>query len=654
MHLIGVDTGGTFTDFIYYKSGQLHVHKVLSTPEAPEKAILQGLAALNVDFSKLHIIHGSTVATNAVLEGKGVKTVYIGNAGLKDVLLIGRQARESLYDLQPVAKPSLINPQWCLEVSGRLNAQGELLDAPDAEELSALTAKIQQINPQAVAINLLFSYLNDEVERQIENALPASLFVSRSSAVLAEYKEYERGMATWLNAYIGPLVQGYLKNLQAKVKPASLSVMLSTGGTASAEQAGNKAVNMLLSGPAGGLQAAKTIGAQLGQNKLLTLDMGGTSTDVALIDGEIKLTTEAKINNMPVAVPMVDMHTIGAGGGSIAYLDDGGLLQVGPRSAGANPGPACYGKGGKQLTVTDANLIMGYLPEEISLGGYLTLDRQAALNAAGPLAAQMQSSVYEVAQGVLQIANEHMAQALRVISVQKGIDPGGFTLVSFGGAGALHVCDLAEAMGMHKAILPIHGGVLSAFGMLVAPVSRELSLTHMVSLAELNDQWMQEQFKKLHLRGEKEMQDEGLAGDDLISTPSLDLRYLGQSYSLNVPWRGIENSIQYFHQIHRQRYGHDMQQLVELVNIRLSLKGQSRSLSQQKNPKNLPAEPIKIMELHADKTQLPLYERKALAKRQKIHGPAIIIEDVATIFVKSGWLCEVHESGHIQLFNQEN
>jgi N-methylhydantoinase A len=370
---LGIDTGGTFTDFVLFDGCSLRVHKVLSTPQAPEQAILQGIRELGLSTNGLRVVHGSTVATNAVLEHKGVRTVYIANRGLGDVLTIGRQARRELYNLQPEPLRPPVPAEHCLEVDARIGADGSRISEFSPQDKAALLAAIEKIQPTAVAINLLFSFLDDSDEQAIADWLPEGLFVSRSSEVLPEYKEYERGIATWLNAWIGPLVAGYLERLAQQLAPAPLAVMQSSGGTVSADRAGRKAVQLLLSGPAGGLTGARFIGQQAGQSKLMTFDMGGTSTDVALIDGEIRLTSEGHIGHWPVAVPMVDMHTIGAGGGSIASIDAGGLLRVGPESAGAAPGPACYGQGGRQATVTDANLVLGRLQPEAFLGGNMRL-----------------------------------------------------------------------------------------------------------------------------------------------------------------------------------------------------------------------------------------------------------------------------------------
>ena len=514
--LLGVDTGGTFTDFVLFDGGRLRVHKVLSTPHAPEQAILQGVRELGIEgdaLRQLQVVHGSTVATNAALEGKGVRTAFITNYGLRDMLSIGRQARRELYNLQPQPDVPPVPEELCLETGGRLGAHGEVVEPLSGEELAQLVVEVMRLRPEAVAINLLFSFLDDRFEKMIEAALPDNLFISRSSAILPEYKEYERGITTWLNAWVGPLVEGYLERLEAGLSGATVSVMQSSGNTIEAGLAGRQAVHMLLSGPAGGLSAAKSMGALAGREHLLTFDMGGTSTDVALIDGELQLTSEGHIGHWPVSVPMVDMHTIGAGGGSIARVDAGGLLQVGPESAGAAPGPACYGKGGVEPTVTDANLVLGRLRPDAFLGGEMSLDMVAAEQAVGSVAEHLGVGLYEAAEGIIRIANEHMARALRVISVQRGIDPRQMTLACFGGAGGLHVCALAESLGMSQAMVPIHGGVLSALGMLTAPRGRQLSRTHQGLLHEISVAEIELELGVLHKEGEASLLQEGVAAE---------------------------------------------------------------------------------------------------------------------------------------------
>lgn len=658
MILLGVDTGGTFTDFILYNNGQLTTHKVLSTPKAPELAILQGMRDLNLQATPFNMVHGSTVATNALLEGKGVTTAYITNHGLADVLTIGRQTRRELYNLQAEKIQPPVAKAYCLETGGRVAASGEVIEALTQQHLDKLQEQIKQLQPEAVAINLIFSYINSDAEKMIAASMPASMFISRSSAVLAEYKEYERGIATWLNSYVGPLVKGYLQRLQQgtvseKNVAANIAVMQSSGGTISAEHAGQEAVNMLLSGPAGGLAAAKFIGELTGQQRLLTFDMGGTSTDVSMIDGELSLTNEGEIAGYPVAVPMVDMHTIGAGGGSIARVDAGGLLQVGPESAGADPGPACYGKADAEnivATVTDANLILGRLRADAFLGGEMSLDVSAAREAVAPVAAQLHLSIEDTAVGIIRIANEHMAHALRVMSVQRGIDPRDLSLVSFGGAGGLHVCALADALAMSQAVVPRYAGVLSALGMLVAPRTRQLSKTINTLLNTMTQMDIEAYFAALYQQGSAALIVEGVAEKDLVAEYSLDCRYAGQSYFLNVKWDGIEKVNAAFHQLHEKRYGHQLALAVELVNVRLALKGQSMKMVLPRLEKSNSILQAKTrVRLYGCEYEVPVYERDELWRGAKITGPALITETVSTTYIAPDWLCEVEENGCLML-----
>lgn len=647
---LGIDTGGTFTDFVLFDGNSLRIHKVLSIPQEPERAIVQGIRELGLSMDNLRVVHGSTVATNAVLEHKGVRTLYIANRGLGDVLTIGRQARRELYNLQPELPRPPVPADCCLEVGARVGADGSRISKLSADDKAALLAAIEAVRPAAVAINLLFSFLDDSDERTIEDWLPAELFVSRSSAVLPEYKEYERGIATWLNAWTGPLVAGYLQRLEQQLSPAPLAVMQSSGGTVNADKAGRKAVHLLLSGPAGGLTGARFIGQQVGQAKLLTFDMGGTSTDVALIDGDIRLTSEGRIGDWPVAVPMVDMHTIGAGGGSIASIDAGGLLRVGPESAGAVPGPACYGQGGRQATVTDANLVLGRLQPDAFLGGSMVLDRAAALAAVEQIAVPLQLSVEQAAFGIVALANEHMAQALRVISVQRGVDPREYMLVSFGGAGGLHVCALAEALGMTRALVPVHAGVLSALGMLAAARSRQLSRTLSGVLEGFSDTRLTEALQALATAGTDELLVEGVAATDITTGFSLDLRYQGQSYTLNLPWQGITATTAAFHALHEQRYGHRLPTPVELVNLRCSLQGVAPDIRLPAIHRDHPlaTEPARVL-IAGHSMSVPAWPRSVLYAGQLINGPALVTETVASSWIAAGWKCTVDSVGNLLL-----
>lgn len=650
MKLIGIDTGGTFTDFVLVDGDGLRVHKVLSTPDAPERAILQGIREMGLESAGLRVIHGSTVATNAALEGKGVRTAYIGNRGLRDVLSIGRQARQALYELQPGPRRPPVAEELCLETGGRLAADGVIVEPLTEADLQALCRQLEALAPQAVAINLLFSYLDDSAEKAIKAALPEHLFVSCSSEVLPVTGEYERGIATWLNAWLGPLVEGYIRRLEQGLPEARVAVMQSSGEAIAAEQASRQAVRMLLSGPAGGLVGARFVGRQAGRERLLSFDMGGTSTDVALIDGEPRLTSEGRIGTWPVAVPMVDMHTIGAGGGSLARVDAGGMLQVGPESAGAAPGPACYGQGGREPAVTDANLVLGRLCAEEFLGGRMRLDQAAARSAIQPVAQGLGLSVEQAALGILQVANEHMARALRVISVQRGVDPRAFTLVSFGGAGGMHVCALASALDMPRAMVPIQAGVLSALGMLASRPGRQLSRTWLCLLTGRSDETVAQRLQVLAEEGRQALLREGVEAEAIHVEYALDLRYRGQSYTLNIPWNGrTEDAARAFGERHERRYGHRLDLAVELVNLRASVTAAAHSFSLAPLAAGSEPEPVRHVPVYGIDVEVEVYRRETLAAGARIQGPAVIAETVATTWLAPGWRCEVGGVGNLLL-----
>lgn len=651
---LGVDTGGTFTDFVAVEGDQVRLHKCLSTPAQPEQAILQGIAALDLERAaadgRLIVVHGSTVATNAALEGKGVRTVFISNRGFADMLTLGRQTRDQLYELRPALKHPPVPPELCLETGGRIAADGSVVEGLSDADLRVLGQEIERLQPEAVAINLLFSFVDDRFERAIADAMPASVFVSRSSAVLPEYKEYERGMATWLNAWLGPRVASYLQRLQHALADVPLAVMQSSGGTIDAAEAGQRAVNLLLSGPAGGLAAARQLGQWVARPRLMTFDMGGTSSDVALIDGDIALTSEGRIGPYPVAVPMVDMHTIGAGGGSLAYVDDGGVLQVGPESAGAAPGPACYGRGGSLATVTDANVVLGRLPASSRLGGELPLDADAAHRAVAALAAQMGMSLEAAAEGIIAIANEHMARALRVISVQRGYDPADFCLCCFGGAGGLHVCDLAAALGCGEVLVPNHGGVFSALGMLLAPRERQLSRTLNWPLDGLDVAQVTQICAELEREGRQAMMAEGIDDAAISLSTTVDLCYVGQSFALNLPWQtDLDALAEAFHGAHEQRYGHRLALPVQLVTQRLALRAPSAVAELPSASADGAAEPVEWCPVLGCEAAVPRYPRDGLAAGQMLSGPALISESVATTWVAPGWRAEVDAGGHLWL-----
>jgi N-methylhydantoinase A len=425
--------------------------------------------------------------------------------------------------------------------------------------------------------------------------------------------------------------------------------MQSSGEAIAAEQAARQAVRMLLSGPAGGLVGAGYVAAASGRRQLLTLDMGGTSTDVALIDGSPRLTREGRIGPWPVAVPMVDMHTIGAGGGSLAWVDAGGMLQVGPASAGADPGPACYGRGATEVTVTDANLVLGRIRSGAFLGGRMPLDLQAAEGAVGSLAHKLGLSLEQAAQGVIRVANEHMARALRVISIERGVDPRGFTLVSFGGAGGVHVCALADALGMTSALVPVNAGVLSALGMLATRPGRQLVHTRLGLLQALQDEDLQQAFSEIVGSGMEALVDEGIERREIETEYALDLRYQGQSYTLTIPWESLAQAEDDFHGQHESRYGHRMAAPVELVNLRVALRGRQMAMELKPALRSEYAEAIEQLSVWGVDAPVPRYERAQLAVGQVVAGPALITEMASTTWLEPGWGCRPDRAGNLIL-----
>jgi N-methylhydantoinase A len=653
--LLGVDTGGTFTDFVLFDGDRLRMHKVLSTPDDPARAIQQGIDALDladaVRAGRVTIIHGSTVATNAALEGKGARTAYITNRGFTDVLRIGRQARRDLYSLTPAAPVDPVPAELRLGTGGRIGVDGQSIEPLTDTDLDELRRRITELAPAAVAINLLHSYLDDRNERRIEAALADLAFVSRSSFVLREYREYERGIATWLNAWLGPVVERYLRRLNESMAPSPVAVMQSSGGIIGASAAAARAVNLLLSGPAGGLAATTHLGATIGSRELLTFDMGGTSTDVALIHDRPTLTDEGRIGPYPVAVPMADIHTIGAGGGSIAYLDAGGVLHVGPQSAGADPGPACYGRGGEAPTVTDANVVLGRIPAQQRLGGFLPLDVTAAEAAIARIAEPLGLSVERAASGVLELANQHMAQALRVISLERGHDPRRHTLVCFGGAGGLHVCALAEILQIPRIVVPLRSGVFSALGMLVADRSRHLTQTVNRDLDAMRDRDVAALLGDLAKDGSRELRQEMVTAQQIEERHFVDLRYRGQSYTLTVPWITAQQTRQAFHRLHESRYGHAFDLPLELVNVRCELSVPQLSVTLPRWPGHVPRDAAQRVPV-AGWGEVPLYQRNALAESQRIDGPALIVETTTTTLLAAGWQSTLDAWGNLYLERQ--
>jgi N-methylhydantoinase A len=635
MRLLGVDTGGTFTDLVLLDGDRLRVHKLASTPAAPERAILGGIAALGGPAG-LAVVHGTTVATNALLEGRGARTAFVTNRGFRDLLAIGRQARRGLYALAPSAAPELVPDELCLETGGRVGADGGTVAPLTDDDLARLRAELAALTPEAVAVDLLFSFLDARHEQRVASAAPPGAFVALSHEVLPEPREYERGVATVLAARLGPEVAGYLERLGAALPALPLAVMQSSGQTVAARAAARRAVHLLLSGPAGGLTGARRAASEAGLGAVLTFDMGGTSTDVAFVGDAPALTTEAELAGLPIAVPMVDLHSIGAGGGSLAWCDAGGMLRVGPRSAGADPGPACYGRGGRRPTVTDANLVLGRLVPEAFLGGALALDRGAAERAVGELGRELDSGLEATALGIVRLADQHMADALRVISVQRGHDPRPLTLVSFGGAGGLHVCALAEALGMRRALVPAHAGALSAHGMLAAPRGRELTRSMLGSRA--TDEACAAAFAALAAEGRAALVAEGAVADPraLRVVRRAALRYAGQHHALVLDWeQGVPEAA--FHALHRERYGHALALPVEVVSVQVAVEAPAPELPTLAAADPLAGRRFAPQRVAGLAAEVPVVARDALAAGAPLAGPALIVDAHATAWLAPGW-----------------
>jgi len=646
--LAGIDTGGTFTDVVVLQHGRLRHCKVLSTPDDPSRSIREGLERLGVADRALHIVHGTTVGTNAVLEGKGVRVAYVTSAGFADVLTLGRQNREQVYRLIQPAQAPPVPRELCLEVATRPLHTGELDGRASDEELQELARMIHGLGVEAVAVNLLNSFLVPEEERRIADALGDGLFVSLSSIVLPEILEYERGIATWLNASVGPVLGRYLNRLAERLPRANISVMQSSGTTVAAGQAAERSVRLLLSGPAGGIAAARLFGAVTGQAKLMTLDMGGTSTDVSLLDGTIPLTNSSTIGRWPLTITTVDIHTIGAGGGSIARVDAGGMLLVGPESAGADPGPACYGKG-REATVTDANVVLGRIPPDTLLGGYMPLEAERSKAAIDRLGKVLGCSRREAALGAVRIANEHMARALRVISVERGHDPHDHALFCFGGAGGLHACELAELLNIPKVILPALAGVLSAQGMLASEPGRDLSQAVLADVTGFSDADLEARFATLESAASGELAAEGIESSRLRIRRQLDLRYQGQSASLVLDYTPDTDHAESFHVAHEAASGHRLDRVVELVAVRVGVRAPAPVNSLEKAGKLRRVGKARQTYMPELKKAVPVIERRSLAQGASLAGPAIVTDPAATAWLAPGWVCEVDAWGNLVL-----
>ena len=663
---IGVDVGGTFTDFVVVTDDGLEVRKE-PTSQPQHEAVVRGLDRL-AGSGDGPVVHGTTTATNALLERRGARTALLTTEGFADVLAIGRQNRPDLYDLQPSRPPPLVPAARRHTVPERLSAEGAVLTPLDDDAVRRAAETMADQDVESVALVFLFSYRNPDHEQRAAEILTEELPgvpITRSSALLPEYREYERTATTVVNAYVRPQVARYLRRLDAALGARSVRVMQSNGGTIGLDTAAEEAARLALSGPAGGVVGALGVARRALDTdapRLMTLDMGGTSADVALCDGDVPRTTEHTIADLPLRLPATDIHTVGAGGGSIAHVDAGGSLRVGPESAGAEPGPVCYGRGGTDPTVTDAHLVLGRLHPDHVLGGADTLDMapDAAHEAVAKLGEELDLSPEETALGILRVANATMERALRRVSVERGHDPRDYALVPFGGAGPLHAVELAEALDMRRVLVPPTPGVLSALGLLMADVVYDTARAVLTRADTLVDDPMPLTEAR-----------EAAAADvrtvlDVHGTPELalevDLRYAGQSYELSVPLdapitgTAVQDAVQAFHERHRDRYGHaDPDEPVEVVALRV--RGRVAV-----PPPELPREPetdapladaqlgTRPVWFDADgPTDTPAYDRTALHHGHAFHGPAILHQYDTTIVIPPGWHARIDARQNVRI-----
>ncbi|MGA7848156.1 MAG: hydantoinase/oxoprolinase family protein [Terriglobales bacterium] len=692
---MAIDTGGTFTDCVWVEGGVLKTLKVFSTPDDPSRAIAEALRRIGENATVIGeakrrpsevtrktgagapvtLLHGTTVGTNALLQRNGARVALITTSGFEDVIEIGRQARPRLYDFFFDRIAPLVRREMRFGVKERTDAQGRVLERPSDAELTRLREAVRRADPDAIAISLLFSFANPENEAAVVAAV-AELGkpLSVSYRILPEFREYERTSTVVVNAYLQPLMQTYMEKLAERATEGTtkdagdgsgaarkrgeprIFVMQSSGGITALESAAREPVRTVLSGPAGGLVGAAAMAARSGFRKILSYDMGGTSTDVAAVQGEVRAGSQSEVAGLPVGVPMLEIHTVGAGGGSLARFDAGGSLRVGPESAGADPGPICYGRG-TEPTVTDANLLMGRLRPDRFLGGEFTLDVERTRRITSEWLKKQGSrlSLEQFSAGVVRVVNANMERALRVVSIERGYDPREFALVAFGGAGGLHACELAEALAIPTVMIPARPGALSAFGILVSDVVKDYSRTllwrfagHLPKTAPqaarqaVTRAKLQKEFRKLEAAAQKEFRAERWRGT-LHYERSLDLRYRGQGYELNVP--ATENVIARFHDEHQRRYGyHHPGREIELVTLRLRARLRAPQAQSKVAPRQMARKPstrVALVERAAvffhDKTvTTPVFERADLVSCRAMRGPAVVTEYSATTVIPPG------------------
>lgn len=659
---IGVDSGGTFTDVCLFEeeTGRMAVWKVSSTPDDPSRGIAQGfeegIGQVGVAAGEVGFLgHGTTVATNALIQHRGVKTGLITTDGFRDLLEIGRQKRPDLYDLQADKPEILVSRDLRLEVPERVHHDGRVETALDEQAVREAARTLRAAGVKSVAVSFLYGFVRPEHEatakRIVEEEFPEA-FVCASHEVAPEFREFERLSTTAVNAYLGPVMEGYIRRLSARLRDLGLAVTpqltQSNGGVIGFEAAARLPVRTVLSGPSTGVVAAQEIGRMVGIPDLITFDMGGTSTDVALLkDSQCRLTGEAEVHGYPIKAPMLDIHTVGAGGGSIAYVDSGGLLKVGPRSCGAFPGPVCYDKGSTEPSTTDANVVLQTLNPTHLLAGRMPVRQDLAREAIGRLAEKLGLDVMATAQGIISVVTANMARAIRVISVQRGHDPRDYTLVAFGGAGPLHAARLAKELDISRILVPLTPGILCATGLLLTDLRADFASTRLAVLGEDSLPLMREAFAGLETQARAWFGTEGIAPEAQRLKRTVDMRYAGQNYELSIPLpegeigsATLEALAEGFAAAHRQRYGFVAEgETVQLVTYRVEATGVVRKAAFQPQPEEGPdASAARIGEREVwmpeagGWTPCPIYDRAKLRPGNIVQGPAIIEQmDTTTV-----------------------
>jgi N-methylhydantoinase A len=660
---VGVDVGGTFTDLVAWEpSGRLTSCKVPTTPAEPARGVIDGLAALaRMAGPAASIAHGTTTITNAIVEGRGARVGLVTTRGFRDVLEIARMSRDHLYDHHRPAKPEPPVPRRLrLEVAERVGPDGSILTPLELADVGPIVEAFRREGVESVAVCLLHAYANPAHERALGAALaPIFSHVCVSSDVNAEFREYERACTTVLNAAVMPLATRYIDGLVAALGLGAAGVPLrllhSAGGIMSVDAAKARPLAMAASGPAAGVAAAAHLTGVLGLPRALAFDMGGTTTDVCLITaGAAETSAQRRLAGYPVRLPMVAVESIGAGGGSIAYADAAGALKVGPRSAGAQPGPACYGQGGTEATVSDASLVLGYLNPERVYGGAIHLDRGRAEKALEALGRRVGLSTLEMARGVFDVANANMLRALRLASVQRGYDLRDFALIAYGGAGPVHAGALARQAGISRVIVPVHSGAFSALGCLVSPLRYDAVLTHRARLGAGDAKLLADRFQDLEERCLAPLRAEGIAADRIGLARSLDLRYSGQNYELEIPWGAGDPAAlrAAFEARHRQLYGYATGESVECVNLRVVARvvGEAVRLPEVRAAAGAGAAGAGAQRAFFPETgevALPRHDRGRLVPGDRVAGPALIEDEWSTTLVYPGQLCTADRFGNL-------